>query len=116
MEGQVRWAAQEELAASVADVLVRRTQLFFRDRDQGLGCAERVADLLAEELGWTPREREASVTAYRAEVALGRRWQEGMAAELRDEGGDAAGMGMGEGEGTERAVPRGAPPGELAAE
>ena len=77
IEGQVRWAARAELAASVEDVLVRRTQLFFRDRDQGLGCAPRVADLLAEELGWTARERDASLAAYRAEVALGRRWKEG---------------------------------------
>ncbi|MEO0325774.1 MAG: glycerol-3-phosphate dehydrogenase/oxidase [Myxococcota bacterium] len=75
IEGQVRWAAREELAASVEDVLVRRTQLFFRDHDQGLGCAPRVADLLAEELGWSARERDASLAAYRAEVALGRQWK-----------------------------------------
>lgn len=73
--GQVRFAAEEELAASVSDVMVRRTQLFYRDFDQGLGCVDVVADELARALDWDSRARQESVEAYRAEVALSRRWK-----------------------------------------
>ncbi len=72
---QVIWAAREELAASVADVLIRRTQIFYRDEEQGLGCADRVARLLGRELGWTDAQREASLEAYRGEVARSREWR-----------------------------------------
>lgn len=75
IEAQVRWAARRELAASVADVLVRRTQVFYRAVDQGLGCAARVGEILAEELGWTEAQRDASVDAYTARVARSRAWQ-----------------------------------------
>lgn len=72
---QVRFGAEQELAASVSDVMVRRTQLFYRDFDQGLGCVDVVADELARALGWDARARQESIDAYRAEVALSRRWK-----------------------------------------
>ena len=71
----VGWALDEEMAASVSDVLVRRTQLYYRDPDQGLGCAERVATLMQQGLGWTDEQRAASLGAYRDEVAASRRWK-----------------------------------------
>lgn len=74
---QVDWAVREELASRLSDVFVRRTQLFFRDRAQGLDAAERVADRMAALLGWDAARRNAELTEYRAEVALSRRWQEG---------------------------------------
>lgn len=73
--GQVIWAAREELAASVSDVLIRRTQIFYRDEEQGLGCAERVGRILADELGWSDAQRQASVEAYRADVERSRAWR-----------------------------------------
>ncbi|TVQ94125.1 MAG: glycerol-3-phosphate dehydrogenase [Deltaproteobacteria bacterium] len=76
LEAQVRWAAREELAATVTDVLLRRTQVFYRAKDQGLAAATRVAEILADELGWSAEERERSVQEYAREVALSRRWQE----------------------------------------
>ncbi|MDQ3033331.1 MAG: glycerol-3-phosphate dehydrogenase/oxidase [Myxococcota bacterium] len=72
---QIEFAAREELAATVCDVLMRRTQVFYRDHDQGLGCAERVADHLADVLGWDRAERDRELERYRAEVALSRRWR-----------------------------------------
>lgn len=78
IEAQVRFAAREELASSVTDVLLRRTQIFYRDRDQGLAAADRVAGLLGEELGWEPARCAASAQAYRDEVALARRWREAL--------------------------------------
>lgn len=72
---QVEYAATNEFAATVCDVLIRRTQLFYRDVDQGLGCAERVADCLAACLSWDEATRHRELQRYRDEVALSRRWQ-----------------------------------------
>jgi len=72
---QVDWAVEEELAASVADVLIRRTQLFYRDDDQALGAVDRVAARLATLIGWTEKEKRASIDDYRSRVALSRRWR-----------------------------------------
>lgn len=76
IEAQVVWAAREELAGTVSDVMVRRTQLFFRDRDQGLAAVERVADLLGDELGWSRDQRTRHAESYRAEVERSRRWRD----------------------------------------
>ncbi|MFO0680942.1 MAG: glycerol-3-phosphate dehydrogenase [Sandaracinus sp.] len=72
---QVDVAIEEELAATLLDVLARRTQLYLRDRDQGLGAAEAVASRMASTLGWTPERKAAELEAYRAEVARSRRWR-----------------------------------------
>ncbi len=73
---QVDFAVREELAASAADVMTRRTQIFFRDHDQGLGAVEKVATRMAELIGWSADERQKSVDAYKASVALSRRWKD----------------------------------------
>lgn len=73
---QVDWAVTEELAASVTDVMIRRTQLFYRDGDQGLGAVEVIADRMAQLIGWSDEEKRRSIAAYKAEVALSRRWRE----------------------------------------
>ena len=48
---QVVWAAREEMARSVDDVLSRRTRLLLLDARAALAAAPRVAELLAAELG-----------------------------------------------------------------
>lgn len=72
---QVDFAVEKELAGTVADVLIRRTQLFFRDPDQGLGAAARVAERMARLLGWDEARTQAEIAAYQAEVARSRRWR-----------------------------------------
>ncbi|MCC6877961.1 MAG: glycerol-3-phosphate dehydrogenase [Sandaracinaceae bacterium] len=72
----VDWAVTEELAATICDVMIRRTQIFFRDHDQGLGAVEKVADRMAELLGWDAQTRAAEIARYRDEVALSRKWKE----------------------------------------
>lgn len=72
---QVDHAVEEELAATVSDVMVRRTQLFYKDRDQGLGAAHTVAARMAELLGWDQTLRQQMVEGYASEVALARRWK-----------------------------------------
>jgi glycerol-3-phosphate dehydrogenase len=74
---QVDFSVNQELAATVRDVLIRRTQLFFRDHDQGLGCCEAVADRMAALLAWSGDRRVQEVFDYQSEVALSRRWREG---------------------------------------
>ena len=49
--GEVIWAAREEAARSVADVLARRTRALFLDARASSEAAPRVAGLLATELG-----------------------------------------------------------------
>ena len=41
---QVDFAIQSELALSLRDFMIRRTQLFFRDDNQGLDCCSTVAE------------------------------------------------------------------------
>ena len=46
--GEMRYAAQKEMASTLGDLFIRRTQLAFQTRDHGLGIAEHVANAL----GW----------------------------------------------------------------
>ena len=73
---QVDFGVKEELAASVSDIMIRRTQIFFRDADQGLGAAEKVAARMAHLIGWSDEEKQKSIDAYKVEVALSQRWKE----------------------------------------
>ncbi len=76
---QVDFAVDRELARTVRDVLIRRTQLYFRDTDQGLLAAPKVAARMQLKLGWSDERREAEVEAYGQEVARSRRWREEIA-------------------------------------
>jgi glycerol-3-phosphate dehydrogenase len=66
---QVVFAARAELALTLADVMIRRTQLCYRDRRQGLDAVERASELLAEELGWDAAERARQIQDYREQIA-----------------------------------------------
>jgi glycerol-3-phosphate dehydrogenase len=72
---EIEFAATHDLARTVEDVLARRVPLLLVSRDQGLGVSERVADLLARLLDWSPAQRSEMLAQYRAEVALSRRWR-----------------------------------------
>ena len=74
---QVEYALSKEIAYTVRDVLIRRTQIFFRDYDQGLGCCERVAEYMAQQLGWTSETKAHEIDMYKAEVERSRQWQVG---------------------------------------
>lgn len=66
---EVRYAAEQEMACTVADVLMRRMQLAFETRDAGRSAAPRVAALLAPLRGWDDAALRAAVEAYEAEAA-----------------------------------------------
>lgn len=77
---EVAYAAKVEHAQRLDDALRRRTNLFLKDRDQGLGVVERAADVLARVLGWDPSRRAAEVDRYRALVAGSRAFRSAPAA------------------------------------
>jgi glycerol-3-phosphate dehydrogenase len=57
-------AVREEMAVTLADVVLRRTRLAHLLPDQGVGIAGRIAALAGEELGWPPSERAAQAAEY----------------------------------------------------
>jgi len=72
---QIVWAATEELAATVSDAMIRRTQLYYRDPNQGLDAVDTVAGLLATQLGWSSEEAARHADNYRSEVKRSRSWR-----------------------------------------
>lgn len=66
LEAEVAWAARDELALGVADVLVRRTRLAQELPDRGAAIAPRVAEILGAELGWTKRRRQDEIAGFLA--------------------------------------------------
>ena len=65
---EVTVAVREEMAVTLADVLLRRTRLAHLRADQGIGIAARVAVLMGEELEW-PASAQAARTAEYARAA-----------------------------------------------
>ena len=61
---QVAFAVREEQCVRLADFLLRRSLVGFRP-DQGLGVAEAVANVMAEELKWTAARKTAEIRSYR---------------------------------------------------
>lgn len=61
---EVVWAAREEMARTVEDVLARRTRALHLNAAAALAMAPRVAELLARELGRGPDWVEAQVRSF----------------------------------------------------
>ncbi|NPV60051.1 MAG: glycerol-3-phosphate dehydrogenase/oxidase [Actinobacteria bacterium] len=76
IEAEVVYAAREEMVVALTDFMVRRSFIYYENRDQGLGCAERVAQLLGGELGWDAEERRRQVEEYRRVVELSRAYRD----------------------------------------
>ncbi len=76
IEAEVVYSAREEMVVKLSDFMVRRSFLFYEDREQGLGCVERVAELLGRELGWDEEERRRQVEEYRRVVEMSRAYRE----------------------------------------
>jgi glycerol-3-phosphate dehydrogenase len=72
---QLHTAVHDELAASLQDVLLRRTGIG-TSRCQGLDCAEAIAGRMAQLARWTPRRLQAELDAYHAHVARARRFRD----------------------------------------
>ncbi|RDV37638.1 glycerol-3-phosphate dehydrogenase [Bradymonadaceae bacterium TMQ3] len=72
---QIDWAITRELAATLTDMLVQRTQIFYRAADQGREAAHRIAEHMAGLLGWSQEAIDAQVARYLHDVDLSQRWR-----------------------------------------
>jgi glycerol-3-phosphate dehydrogenase len=74
---QVDWAVERELAGALQDVLMRRTQLYFRDPSQGVDAVDVVVKRMAERLGWDEAEQARQRADFEREVARSQAWRDG---------------------------------------
>jgi glycerol-3-phosphate dehydrogenase len=68
LRAEAVWAVREEMAATLPDVLDRRTRARLLDRAATAAAAADVARLVAPELGWDAQRIDAEVCAYVAEL------------------------------------------------
>ena len=64
LEAEVAWAAEEELALSLDDLLARRLRLAQELRDRGEAIAPRVAAIAGGILGWDEARQASEVATY----------------------------------------------------
>jgi glycerol-3-phosphate dehydrogenase len=69
---EARYAVTHEDARHVDDVLARRTRISIESWDRGVAAAPRVADLMADVLGWDKAEKKREVEYYLDRVAAER--------------------------------------------
>ena len=72
---QVVFGVEQEFAATATDFLIQRTQLFYRDQDQGLGALPEVVRLMGDLLKWDQTRRDTETQRYERDVAESRAWQ-----------------------------------------
>ncbi len=70
IEAEVAWAARQEAAMSLDDVLARRMRLAAELPDRGESIAPRVAAILGAELGWGASRQALEVQTYLASARL----------------------------------------------
>jgi glycerol-3-phosphate dehydrogenase len=66
--GELRYAATNEMAYTLGDLLIRRTRVAFETSDHGLAAAERVAVALSELFGPNASARRDAIQAYALEA------------------------------------------------
>jgi glycerol-3-phosphate dehydrogenase len=69
LRAEALFAAEEEMALSLEDFMLRRTELMLFDSGHGLDAAEETAHLMGGVLGWDGRERRRQVERYKEAVA-----------------------------------------------
>lgn len=73
---QVDWGVKYELATTITDILVQRTQIYYRAPGQGLAGARKVGAHMAELLGWDEATLEEQINRYAHDVKLSQQWRE----------------------------------------
>ncbi len=68
LKAELVYAVIAEGAQSVADVLERRTRIWFEAANFGISLAAPTADLIAPYLGWKAAQKKASVSDYQKRV------------------------------------------------
>jgi glycerol-3-phosphate dehydrogenase len=69
LKAEIIYAASHEGAMSVDDVISRRTRLAFEAPRAARGLVNDVADLIAPVLGWSAKDKKASIAAYLEQVS-----------------------------------------------
>ncbi len=72
---EVDLAVTVDLAVRLDDVLSRRMPLLLLARDQGLGCADKVAERIAKLRNWSTERTDLELRHYRDVVALSRQFR-----------------------------------------
>lgn len=62
IDAEVRYAVRHEYALTAVDVLARRTRLSFLNARSALDALPRIVDIMAEEFGWSYRERKKQIS------------------------------------------------------
>jgi len=75
LEASVIYSARNEMVVTLTDFMIRRSLIYYEDWEQGLGCMDKVADLLAKELGWDKKEKARQIKDYRQVVELSRSYK-----------------------------------------
>lgn len=65
---EIHWAVEQEMALTLADILVRRLHVAFETHDHGISAAPAVARVAAPLLGWTGERIDAELARYGREV------------------------------------------------
>lgn len=68
VRGEVRHAVEREMAATLIDVMDRRTALLLFSPDSGLAGADEAATIMGDLLGWDADRRAAELATYRSFV------------------------------------------------
>ncbi|TAM85037.1 MAG: glycerol-3-phosphate dehydrogenase/oxidase [Jatrophihabitans sp.] len=68
LNAEIRYAVTHEGALHLDDVLARRTRISIEYPHRGVACAEHVARLVADLLGWDRRTRRNEIAYYTARV------------------------------------------------
>jgi glycerol-3-phosphate dehydrogenase len=68
LNAEIVYAASHEGALSVDDVISRRTRLAFEAPHAGADLADEIATLIAPILGWSAKEKKASIAEYLTQV------------------------------------------------
>jgi glycerol-3-phosphate dehydrogenase len=69
IQAEIIYAVSHEGAQSVDDVISRRTRLSFEATNHAVHLAEEVATIMAPVLGWSAKDRKASIAQYLEMVA-----------------------------------------------
>jgi glycerol-3-phosphate dehydrogenase len=66
---ELRYGVSNEMALTLADLLMRRTRVAFDTPDHGLSSVMRITENVAEFAGWDKYQKRAQLEAYTDEVA-----------------------------------------------
>ena len=68
IKAEIYYAASHEGARTVDDVISRRTRIAFEAGNHGVELADSIGEIIAPVLGWSTKDRKASVAAYESLV------------------------------------------------